>query len=100
MEALICLDCAIPPIPEEIERGFALGGSFEESHEVGAASIEKTEVGACVGEGEKEGCCVEASVVICSSISIRSSSFSVVIVIVVRVVIVASPTGWGSRGRG
>lgn len=98
MEAPICLDCAIPPIPEEIEGGFALGGSFEESHEVGAASIEKTEVGACVGEGEEEGCCVEAGVVICSSISIRSSILSVVIVIVVRVVIVASPTGRGSRG--
>ena len=98
MEALIRLDCAIPPVPEEIERGFALRGSFEEGHEMGAASAEETEVGACVGEGEEEGCCVEAGVVICSSISIRSSILSVVIVIVVRVVIVASPTGRGSRG--
>ena len=99
MEALICLDCAIPPIPEEIEGGFALGGSFEESHEVGAASIEKTEVGACVGEGEEEGCCVEAGVVL-SSISIISSSLCVIIVVVVHVEVVISPTGWGSRGRG
>ena len=100
VEALICLDCAIPSIPKEIERGFALGGPFEEGHEMGAASAEETEVGACVGKGEEEGSCVEAGVVICSSISIISSSLGVIIVIVVHVVIVTSPTGWGSRGRG
>ena len=96
MEALIRLDCAIPPVPEEIERVFALRGSFEEGHEMGAASAEETEVGACVGEGEEEGCCVEAGVVMSSSIS--SSSLGVIIIIVVHVVIETSPTGWGSRG--
>lgn len=99
MEALICLDRAVPPVPEEIERGFALGRSFEEGHEMGAASAEETEVGTCVGEGEEEGCCVEAGVVL-SSISIISSSLCVIIVVVVHVEVVISPTGWGSRGRG
>lgn len=66
---------------------------------MGAASAEETEVGACVGKGEEEGSCVEADVVICSSIGIIRS-LGVIIVIVVHVVIVTSPTGWGSRGRG